>query len=656
MQGLIRLKESAMKLEFIRLINFRQYYGEHTADFSIFGDLNVTVFHGLNGAGKTSLFSAINWCLYDEGIDDIGQLLSKPAVVYTDEGKSIPCVVSIGFMHKGKKFVAERAAEYIKSGNSFKHVKTDFTLTRIPKAGDSETIPNPVGFMNSILPSNVRQYFFFDGEKMDDLTKANSNDIEDAVRNIMRLPTLERAQAHLEEIAGEFRREIKNRGSQELEDLISQEEQLRSRKEEYLKRRIEVKDEIRIGRQQIDDIDNQLRGTEAAKALQTRRDSLTETLINLERREEDKVKIIQKYANRNYVTLISTASLKALEIVNQKRDKGEIPSGIREQFIKDLIERGTCICGRNLSSDKDSVVHLEKLLKRTSSTKTENEVLKLGGNIQSLSSNSANWSEAINENCHEHSNIQENIKRLEAELDDVKRQLIGISIEHISELERKRIKFQANLESNLSEVGRIESNLKYLEEQLVEVLKKRGKAEKNQAEIALLVKKESLSQRAADAVHKIKEEFFEQTRKEIEKATKEVFSRLAWKSEQFQDVQLDQNFRLEVIDRWGTPTRKELSAGERQILSLAFITAISKLSGEEAPLVMDTPFGRLSGNHLTAVAENLPELTPQLILFVTDREWDEASKTKLEPKSGAQYNLCFDQHTGCTKIEEVCYE
>ena len=170
-----------------------------------------------------------------------------------------------------------------------------------------------------------------------------------------------------------------------------------------------------------------------------------------------------------------------------------------------------------------------------------------------------------------------------------------------------------------------------------------------------LARKADLAQRAADAVGRIKEQFFEKTRQEIEASTKEVFDKLAWKQDHFQDITLDRDFRLDVIDRWGTPTRKELSAGERQILSLSFITAMSKLSGEEAPLVMDTPFGRLSGNHLTAVAENLPNLTSQLILFVTDREWDEASKTNLEPRAGAQYELKFDQSTGCTEIKEISF-
>lgn len=645
-----------MKLEFIRLINFRQYFGEQTIDFSRFGDLNVSVFHGSNGAGKTSLFSAINWCLYEAGVEEIGQLLSKEAVARAKEGEPIHCVVSIGFMHHGQKYIAERVSVYKKHNKNIKLEKKDFYMTQTYESGDSKTIGNPIGVMNSILPSNIRPYFFFDGEKMDDLTRGENNQIEEAVRNIMKLPTIERAQGHLQEIANQFKKDIKGKGSHELEALINKEEGIRSSKEQKLIRKDEIRESIRLGRQQIEDIENLLRGSEVAKELQIRRDSIKKMLADYKTREEEILKTIQISANRSYLLMLSGVSEKALAIVNKKREKGEIPSGIREQFIKDLLESGICVCGREFSNHDDAYKHLTSLLKHTASNELENEVGKLGGNINFLFMISASSLESVNDRCKEYANLKERVSQLYAELDDINRQLVDKSIDEIVDLERRRGISKRQLDISLSEQGRNDSELNFIEKQLIEIKKQREDAEKKENEIALLVQKERLSQRAADAVARIKDEFFEKTRQEIESATKDVFSKLAWKQDHFQDVRLDQDFKLEVIDRWGTPTRKELSAGERQILSLSFITAMSKLSGEEAPLVMDTPFGRLSGNHLRAVAENLPNLTPQLILFVTDREWDEASKTNLEPRTGVQYDLCFDQKTGCTEIVEVCYE
>ena len=74
-----------MILDSMALDNFRQYYGRQRLQFARRNKQNVTVIHGINGAGKTSLFLALNWCLYDEGVDNIGELISKEAI---SRGKS----------------------------------------------------------------------------------------------------------------------------------------------------------------------------------------------------------------------------------------------------------------------------------------------------------------------------------------------------------------------------------------------------------------------------------------------------------------------------------------------------------------------------------------------------------------------------------------
>lgn len=641
-----------MKIEFARLKNFRQFCGEQNADFSTFDDLNVTVFHGGNGTGKTSFFSAINWCLYNAGVEDIGELVCKEALAKAKEGEIIPCSVQIAFLHEGNRYIVQRILEVKKDGVTSQRVNMDFSMVRIKASGDQEDIPNPIGHMNAILPANVRPYFFFDGEKMDDLTRADNEEVEEAIRNIMRLPALEKAEAHLNDIAREFRREVKKQGSAELEDLIAKEEELRERKENKTARLGTIKEEVRLARQHIEDIKKKLRDSEEARSLQIRRDRIQAALEKLEARNKNIIDTIQELANRCYVKFLPEPAKLALTIIDEKREKGEIPSGIREQLVKDLLENLDCICGRPFEKDDNAYKTLSIWLNRTTSSKLEATVTRLGGNLRSLSNIVSAQMTSINALAKERMENKIAIEQLYGELDDIRRKLSGVSEEEIASLEKTRAKFQNDLEMNLAETGRLESQIESLEKQIDQTIKEKRKAEAKENKIAFVAKKEELSQRAAEAVAKIKDEFFEETRKEIEAATKEVFDNLAWKQEHFQDITLDRDFRLEVIDRWGSPTRKELSAGERQILSLSFITAISRLSGEEAPLVMDTPFGRLSGNHLSAVAENLPNLTPQLILFVTDREWDEASKTNLEPRTGVHYMLDFNKKTGCTEIIE----
>jgi DNA sulfur modification protein DndD len=641
-----------MRLEFIRLQNFRQFMGQQDADFSNQDDLNVTVFHGMNGAGKTSLFSAINWCLYEAGVEDIGEIISKPALMEAVEGGTVTMGVAVGFMHQAKRFIAKRTQDVIKSDHAYS-TDTKFSLVQIKPSGDSETIRNPIGYMNSILPDNVRPYFFFDGEKMDDLTRADNKEVENAIRNIMRLPALERGEAHLTSIAAEFRRTIKKQGSSEVTRLTFKEDELREQKDKAIIRRDELKEEIRLARQHVADIEAMLRERESARELQYRRDNIQSRLTELEQRKQAKVLQIQQLANISYVNFLSEHALTALGILDEKRERGEIPSGIREQLVKDLLEEMVCICGRPFDEDDETHKKLYSLLRQTASGKLEEEVLGLGGKINGLSMAAATETKALNNVMQDHTQMEASTKQLYAELDDIKRQLKEMPEGEIAELERQRAKFERDRDMCLSEHGTVEGTVSEIIRQIGETVENKRAAEAKEKKLGLLSRKESLAQKAADAITQIKSEFSEHTRREIEIATKEIFSRLAWKQEHFQDIQLHSDFHLEVIDRWGLPTRQELSAGERQILSLSFISAMSAVSGEDAPLVMDTPFGRLSGDHLAAAAENLPNLTSQLILFVTDREWDEASRTGLEPRTGIQYELQFNENTGCTQIVEV---
>ena len=643
-----------MRLESVALTNFRQFFGRQEAEFSVSRETNVTIFHGDNGAGKTSLFTAINWCLYGVVDDNIGQLASKEAISRVHEGESIETRVEVCFLSDGSRYCASRTLMSRKAGMAgVPQSGGEFTLTQFKATGDNELIRNPIQKMNQILPANVRTYFFFDGEKMDDLTRADSSEVKAAIRNIMRLPSIERAEEHLGEIAGEFRREIKRQGSPELEKLISQEEQARANKEKTQKQREELKEELRLALQQIADIDTQLRGTETAKPLQKRRDDIQGELQRLERQQGGDLSEIQKVVNRSYVKLLSVPAAKALDLLDQKREKGEIPSGLREQFIKDLLHELKCVCGREFAEGDEAYTHLKSLLKTATSNKLASEVIGLAGNLRAISAKATDQSAYLDTLTQRTSEAKTSQDLLYRELDEIKEQLKNISEDNIAGLERKRGEFQRNWQRYVTEDATAAANIGNLDRWIVEVVRLKAVEEAKQKKLGALSSNERLAQKAADAVTLLKNRFFEETRKEVEASTRAVFDTLAWKQDHFQGINIDSDFRLEVMDRWGTPTRKALSAGERQILSLSFICAMAKVSGEEAPLVMDTPFGRLSSNHLAAVAQNLPHLTPQLVLFVTDREWDESSQKGLTPRLGRQYKLNFDRRTSCTTIEEM---
>ena len=60
-----------MRLQAIKLTNFRQFRGEQTFDLRSDALKPVSLLFGANGAGKTAVLNAFTWALYDLLSDDV---------------------------------------------------------------------------------------------------------------------------------------------------------------------------------------------------------------------------------------------------------------------------------------------------------------------------------------------------------------------------------------------------------------------------------------------------------------------------------------------------------------------------------------------------------------------------------------------------------
>lgn len=119
-------------------------------------------------------------------------------------------------------------------------------------------------------------------------------------------------------------------------------------------------------------------------------------------------------------------------------------------------------------------------------------------------------------------------------------------------------------------------------------------------------------------------------------------------------ISIDDNYMLDVLNWAGQRRLGEISAGQRQIVSLSFIMALIKVAGDlEVPLFMDTPFGRLSGTHRDHLLDTIPRMAPQWILLATDTEFTQVEADALRQTNtwGKMYELVKEEE-GTTRIVE----
>ena len=99
-----------------------------------------------------------------------------------------------------------------------------------------------------------------------------------------------------------------------------------------------------------------------------------------------------------------------------------------------------------------------------------------------------------------------------------------------------------------------------------------------------------------------------------------------------------------MIGRYGNNILQDISSGQRQIVSISYICALMQVSAKlNMPLLMDTPFGRLSGEHRDSMLEKLPLLLNQWILLATDTEFTNIEADALK-KSGKWHKI-YELHS-----------
>lgn len=644
-----------MILHELTLDNFRQYKGENKIKFasSIKGK-NTTIIIGNNGAGKSNLFAALNWVLYDNGGDQFQNIVNKEALKNAGKGDRITAKVRLKFSHEGEQFIATREVSVLKNGRSLEDCVADepsLSFYSIAPGGAAEPIPNPTKKMNSILPSNAKEYFFFDGEQvLERFTKAgHEREVANAVRDVLQYEVLERSIKHLDLLARDYQKDLKGRATGEERKLRETEIVLREERDKKSGEQVKIRKELSEARKLIEDISSALRNKKHAKEIMAERDRHDARRQELLATKADLEERIRADTSISFYIFAKSAVSASRELIDKKREKGEIPAGIREQFLHDLLHRKKCICGSALESGSSEEKLVRNLLNRSVLGSIENALISVYGNLTGILIKAEEVETRLRDNILKRSECIKTLASVMDALEETKAKLKQEEIEDVGVLEKNLERYESRREDLNTEAIRNQARIEQIDKDLDDNKRQLKLEEQKGAHTDFLAKKYEVAREAADCSKRVLETFANEMRAKIEAKAQEIFSQLIWKEAQFTSVKISPNYELEVYDRWGTPARRELSAGERQFFSLAFILAMAEVTDVEAPFVIDTPLGRIDDEPRKRLAQSLPGLVPQLVLLMTNNE----AKVEpiLKPRLGAKYVLDFK--AGATKVKEA---
>ncbi len=654
-----------MIFEELRIENFRQFPGTQTIKFATEKNKNVTVFHGFNGAGKTTLLNAFIWLLYGEFSQDFEyseRLENEGAFSQLSTGAELPVSTQLTFKDRDKRYTAERRIVVGKdsSGNRYIRQPEILTLTFIDETGEIQESNNPQNTLEQLLPKPLYPFFLFNGERIERLASPDAYDqVEAGVKILLDIELFDRAINHLDgEAARRLRQDIANHSGEEGQQAREERDQIEADKikaEQELEQLINNQNALL---QEKEVIDSKLASMPDLAKWQAEREAVEREEKSIEQQlkqhREDIARILSRHG---YLVVASDVVKKAQQVLKTAHDNEVLPVRIKRQFVDELLEKQTCICGRNLKPGEDP--HHSVMAWRNhagcASEELDTAVKVTTSDLPPLLNRREQALSEIDSRQKSRDELRQRRRQLEEQADELSSKIGNREHgEDPAKLESRRRQIDTELGKLKLSIHEKEKQVTVLDEQIHQKDIEIKNLDKADAQGRLAQRRLVALSNVSSTLQKIRGLRHEQLRTDLSQRLSKVWGNIAIKDYQ---AEVDEQFHLHLTkDVGGTiePVRGA-STGEKQVLSLAFIGSLvdkARTTYEEAdrkdatlfqgglyPLVIDSAFGKLESEYRRDVAKWMPTLSPQLIVIVSESQWRREVEEELQQRIGRQWVL-----------------
>ncbi len=652
-----------MIINAIQLTDFGPYSGDQTLHLTGNTDKpkqeNIFLVGGMNGSGKSSIFKAVQICLYGQAA--LGSFVSRRA--YEDQLRNL--------IHKGpglfENFQAsvgvhftvspggERAEYFVKrTWRARNTALSEFLEVRkngLPIDGHEQQYWQD--FLQHLIPQGLLNLFFFDGERITALTQSDeSTQLAESIQALFGLNVIRQLRADLRYIE---RKGADNKGrSREILDKIDEnDKQLAQSNAQFaacIERRAGLVTQHEVLSRRLLEWRrrlNQKGGTTGADPEELQR-QVTAFDKHIEDKNMDLKRLFQGALPFCFAKEYLGYSLARLAADSS----GKFQSTYSEQFdsfwnaaqseLTELVPRPT-----TLST-------IRKLLSPSIENKSDHKFPELGATV-----------------------MGEVQRWFEHDAQDSLIDAAGL-VEQIEALTRQRDELLALLEvlpensdiaQEIDQVNRIAHELGATENQLATAQQEEAalahsitSLTKNSETLLTLLDHESLGDRKTELTAKaiLTLSTFERRLVEakigaLEKNFVSCFNNLMRKGDIISSIQIDPStLAIRLIGTQGRELlRSQLSEGEKQIFAIALLHAITRTSKCPYPIIIDTPLGRLDSVHRSNIVNNyLPYASHQVIVLSTDTEIDHSFHADLKPYINKSFVLHYEHEQRRTEIRE----
>lgn len=509
----------------------------------------------------------------------------------------------------------------------------------------------------------MREYFLFDGEKIEKLTRASAEqrrEVSAGVRRLLDIDTLETALKATGRLRRYLDAEIETRATGERARVIKHLRENEEGSAELEARVAAVDEELELAGQEKKHVDAELEKIREIRDLLNARTNMERKERNLEAQVNDLLQDMKKRTGKTALLLVRKTADKVFRNIDKRKQKHEIPSEIRRDLIDRIISEKCCICGTSIKPGTDEHRSILRWRNRTTDVLTEDSMLNLWRYLSGVRSHYEDIGVAAETAIQKYAVVKNELQVTRRKLEDLRHKIGSPERADAANLEKHRQQIERKIIRLEDEQSQAREELLVLQDERERLQQQRKEIEKEQGIRDEMSKRAALAAATSDALKKIHEEFTGETRDLIGTSATKYFRELLDDEgkKTLRDVVVDSDYSIQVYDRWRKPFLANISAGQRQIMSIAFIAALAGAAAGmdvlEMPLFMDTPFGRLSREHRRNLLVKVPEWCTQWVLLATDTEFGRFEAQILRStRQWAHFYVLKGTGAGSTKIEPV---
>ena len=649
-----------MLLKSLLIKDFRQFKGRQQISFSTDNDRNVTIIMGDNGTGKTSLAQVFTWCLYGETSFEDKILLCKAtsASMLTNTEETVRAELTLE--HNGTEYTIISEQKYRKdsSGTIRASGQRSFDIAFKKPDGTRDYVKqlDTEIRMKEILPKELSKYFFFDGERIGNMSKeikrGRSQEFAGAVQSLLGLSAYTAALSHLKgrgntNVLRVYEASYDAKSNSKIAEYSRQITELSEKIENIEARLIEIENNKEIAQDKCTDLTERIAKNKDSENLAKKKADLIRKRDQLKSSRATKATSILRSFNNNAPSYFAKKLMKdALQALSQadKLDKG-VPN-VNDKTIQFLLDRKKCICGTEVLAGNDAFVSLTQLLEYIPPKSIGNMI---GDFVNKCEDRNRAVKNYFDDFCDDYKFIrefEETYAEHEADIRKIEQQLEGL--ESVGSL-------QADLSRYEKEIKTLDSEKDFLNQQKGGYITKQKELDAARQELA---NKDETNRKIE--IYKAYAQYMFDTLSE-QYAAEEAKMRDALQNtvnELFRNIynggfslSLDEkyNIQINVIDQEaGFSEDVETSTAQSISVIFAFIAGVIKMArqsqqadnamlvSEPYPLVMDAPLSAFDKTRIKTVCEVLPAVAEQVIIFIKDTDGDLA-EANLGSKVGQRY-------------------